>query len=1210
MIYQERGKMKKNNNIGIGICLLFACAFVNVIFSTDINAASCDSFLNGTTVWDDGTTLHTRNPSLFNACRWNNGSTNSQYGALWLNDNPAWNAFSSNVTVGSGVETKNVYLHGVAIGGASNTANFVKIVRGNKYMAEHNCEDSSCRVEYEDIDEWAHPSQSDRFKNNPEFWSYGAISGWGDNDSIFRPAYGFYENFYDNGGVRGGLKLDVKAFKRLENGLYLDKSVYGGSVTYGTNKDTYKIPLQIFRCNSSSGNSVYPGPCYSDTSWLTVDLPKSWYAGVAMALGTTDSTANWQSYKNNGGWAVHTGGDSNSNDIVWPGANADDERVDYDIGDCPTEGCNFGFRFYLKRYNYGPNTKFRIFETNDVNKLKEAIRTNDKDYLRSVQKKGWDEAPNPYKFDDDENESTGAGRQVYSFSSNVKPGQTKCGTIEYDTSDDHSANSSTRLATVCVRANAQQPGFQGRSNVWDADHTTGWFGAGNKSETYYINDCATTGCQVALSHYLKRSSGSGTTQYDDVAKETNGWDEEQQLVKSEYDKEGVTDSSLSRENGALIVRDTYTLYPGEKICETLNFSSKGDGDKDGHSTVCAVALGSVSSNIKMKVRNGSIKDRNSDSEYQYFNDNTYAKPGDEIEFQATYDAVPQYLENLKVDTIKINGENNTIGGNGALKDKFNAVFFPSWNKGFVAFDQEYTGSDVDSPQTKGETAQDNTVREITKMVETNPLNDDKTVLNESVWTTPSEVTFMREGGNLVAEVSPDGKSDSATLKIPYNFENAIRFDADNMESKPFYAGEKADIDIIPTVNSTFNEYTSAEYATRVDSPQIQVCLSYDELNRYSIECNTKNYDSWNSDGNGGDVALGGDGLVSFNIPDNPAGTKIYVHARVYPVNSGSGDNTKISGYGGWSDWIHTEKLIAKKPSFQVWGGNAYVSNKITVPVAIKNNLSTGNEEGRGSYIFGSWTELALAAKPEPGDSGIVSGSNVNMIGSGASLGYAELRGPDSTLIPSRNPENGLGNNAAGMSPGGGSSIDEVNLLRFGAGGFSIPSIESVEVMMGYNGDPESDLPDYDVTVSETTFYRNEGDISISHDISVDRDFSRGSLSEVPKVVVYAKNINIKCSVARIDAILIAKETINTCSDINGEGLKSSSGASNQLIINGALYARTINFNRTYGAATGNNSIVPAEIINYDNSLLISGATSRSSEGELNVEATFELAPRF
>ena len=1174
-MYQERVKVRKCNMVAI-VYLLFVCVFLSVFFSANTNADdapdaySCGSFLNGSSKWPDGSTLRTKNLSLYNACYWQN-QNGGIYGALWLNGNKYPDALSSDVAINRNEGKKAIYLHGLQIGtNLDDTAHHVKVVRGNKYMADNNCENDTCRVEYVSADEWAHPSLSDRLKNYPEYWSYGAITGWENtNYQVWRPGFN-YNQYIASTGVLGGLTLNVATFKKLENGLYLDKNKYGGSVTYGAEKDTYKVPLQVFRCNGSVAlDTVKKGACYSDTSWVTVDLPKSRYAGAAMAVDTTNNSLDWTKREQSGGWAAYT--------KLWPGANEGDQKTYYDIGDCPDSGCDFGFRFFLKGYNYGPTTKFRIFETDSENNL------------RKIVKKSWDAEPKYFDLTDGNGGPDYGGKQVYSFTGNVKPGQIKCGTIEYDTSDDHSANSSTRLATVCVRANAQQPGFQGRSNVWDEDHTTGWFGAGNKTETYYINDCATTGCDVALSHYLKRSSGSGTTQYDDVTKKTNGWSREPE--KSEYDEEGVTDSSLSREKGALILRDTYTLYPGEKICETLNFSSKGDGNKDGHSTVCAVALGETGSDIDMKVMNSSLANRNSQSQYSQYNDETLIKPTDSVKFRATYSALNGNVANLKPDAVKIDGgeNNDNSGENKTLKELFNERVNPGWQKAFVAFGSDDVNAGISYSTFVGDGAKIKTEstngfkagKTYTRTAKTNPRDvKNNNVVYNNVWTTPESVIFSNDDGNLVADVSTGSKSDSAYVKVPYNFKTGICIlDSENKCQKNgefvpvVYAGESTSVSYKVSVVEKSNDMLADTYATNVDHAKIRVFVCY---SGQCSEVNSARRDDASFDK--GDSVGTVDGV---QIPDLPAGTDVTIRTMVYPKQSYKDDAMEESDWGNecraiidecWETSSVTYK-VAKRPSFQVWGGSVS-ANKINAKSTKKTTIDGYSGEAR---TFGSWAELTIA-----------SNSNDDMA-SGAGFGYSR-------------PELFVTDDAPG-----GNSDGEYNNLTFNGGDNETITLEDIKTSLekdGYKTDDEN----------KKLLYA-DGTYIISNDIiRYDEGMSYNDFESIPSIVILAKNIDIKCDVGRIDAILIAKDNINTCSD--GGTLQTSRAAQNQLIINGAIKTGgKLSLNRTYGAATGRNSIVPAEIINYDNSMMFIGGGSASASAsvdpsKLEVQHIRELAPRY
>jgi hypothetical protein len=138
---------------------------------------------------------------------------------------------------------------------------------------------------------------------------------------------------------------------------------------------------------------------------------------------------------------------------------------------------------------------------------------------------------------------------------------------------------------------------------------------------------------------------------------------------------------------------------------------------------------------------------------------------------------------------------------------------------------------------------------------------------------------------------------------------------------------------------------------------------------------------------------------------------------------------------------------------------------------------------------------------------------------------------------------------------------------------------------------------------------SERDVHLMSDIHYDDSSSYAAIEDIPKVIIYSKkDINIDCSVQRIDAVLIAEGDINTCTVEN----VNSSSRSNRLVINGATISNTLTLNRTYGAATQYNSIIPAEIINYDSSLYLWGSkqADATNSGELTEASIRELAPRY
>ena len=142
----------------------------------------------------------------------------------------------------------------------------------------------------------------------------------------------------------------------------------------------------------------------------------------------------------------------------------------------------------------------------------------------------------------------------------------------------------------------------------------------------------------------------------------------------------------------------------------------------------------------------------------------------------------------------------------------------------------------------------------------------------------------------------------------------------------------------------------------------------------------------------------------------------------------------------------------------------------------------------------------------------------------------------------------------------------------------------------------------------------KGNITINGDIRYAGDYTK--FEDVPKVVIYAKNILVGCHVDRIDAVLIADGKVVTCGkdgtdeDAIGANINDEAN-SNQLRINGAIIANKLIANRTYGAAAGINSIVPAEIIDFDPTLYLWKKAEAEKVGADRYLTTYihELSPR-
>ena len=395
---------------------------------------------------------------------------------------------------------------------------------------------------------------------------------------------------------------------------------------------------------------------------------------------------------------------------------------------------------------------------------------------------------------------------------------------------------------------------------------------------------------------------------------------------------------------------------------------------------------------------------------------------------------------------------------------------------------------------------------------------------------------------------------------------------------------------------------------------------------------------------------------------------------VWPANSGAETNISPSGYS--KDWAESEEVcftIAKKPSITIWGGNTYTSGKITTAVSNKTNLA-GYNTGDAKYninpannpktfIFGSWTEL-----------GLIAGGQVSGLASGASTGVAN--NTNGTLWPNltykgaanktANYSGNGNNNGNTSSPGGKSNTNSfcarsvLTIANNKCGSGIAGNIGSSSSFTNANNDRENIISrlvvtneDRDVKHTVTNgfsindeskksgngslYYYNPGDLSfnggtinkkttqmihaknltITGDIYYGGEGSIGNgyktLNEIPRLVLYAEeNVTIACNVERIDALVIAGKKVKTCDsdDIN------SKANSTQLTINGAIITGRLEANRTYGGATGNNTIIPAEIINFDPSLYLWSTNNSEAQGttdaDSNLETTYitEVAPRY
>lgn len=391
--------------------------------------------------------------------------------------------------------------------------------------------------------------------------------------------------------------------------------------------------------------------------------------------------------------------------------------------------------------------------------------------------------------------------------------------------------------------------------------------------------------------------------------------------------------------------------------------------------------------------------------------------------------------------------------------------------------------------------------------------------------------------------------------------------------------------------------------------------------------------------------------TTFNAPDVDAGKKICVAAAIFPANSGL--DTNYSSLDGGRIWRISDSrcfVVAKRPSLQVVGGGLYSVGNLVTSVAAKRNVfgfyPVQLSSRVNTTIFGTWVEHQIVAV-----------GNTAGISSGASTGYF---GSSSSTVPAsgRTPKVGLGGSFEGTRvdycvrvpltvantnsaiPCKGRSIAGGYIMKNNA---TLPS-DKEKLIAKFMEENEDEAIEYNkingnhvidattVPKSLTRIIHATSNITIAGNIVYADGY--GSLGEIPKLIIYAEgNVDISCNVTRIDAVIIAGRdsrngVVNTCptsfsnytgnvtSAINWEHnhitLINTRANSNPLRINGAIIANRLIANRTYGAAKGANSVVPAEVINFDTTLYGWGMnkSEATASGKMRTVYQHELAPRY
>ncbi|MBQ2643375.1 hypothetical protein IJG11_00445 [Candidatus Saccharibacteria bacterium] len=517
--------------------------------------------------------------------------------------------------------------------------------------------------------------------------------------------------------------------------------------------------------------------------------------------------------------------------------------------------------------------------------------------------------------------------------------------------------------------------------------------------------------------------------------------------------------------------------------------------------------------------------------------------------------------------------------------------------------------------------------------------------------TPEQVSFTNDGDKNLGNVQTELELKAiATAYVPYNFINSTSITGIENKDNVVYAGESETVKFDVNVGMRTNNTTDGTYSTIVREASIQLiaCEGIGCTNSAGSDKRVTNDDPVVLNGSGAIDGTSSDSEeMTVHIPDISAGSWMCFRSRVYPatvkndVTVTTDWKNNDSGYG-WAESEEQCYKVAKRPNFQVWGGSIYSAGKISLKESKKNNLSgvpdypytiSGDSSQR---VFGSWTELGLTA-----------GGEVTGLASGAGTGYGKLGRVADSEDPGGSAEGKLTNyclrSTLSFANSGCNGNGSVGGLGGSGGDASSRSalisnfVQTGDDRFDVSGDPfdlsvddEGHLTDrgvyyYDggsnglvigggsgIESGRTKVVRTDGNVTIADNIIYkDKVGGYTALTDIPKVIIYAKgDITIQCHVERIDAVLIADGKIDTC--VTAEGEYDDESNSKRLVINGSTISDTLNLNRTYGAATGANSIEPAEIINYDTSLFLwaNKQADATTSGKLTETYVRELAPRY
>ena len=538
--------------------------------------------------------------------------------------------------------------------------------------------------------------------------------------------------------------------------------------------------------------------------------------------------------------------------------------------------------------------------------------------------------------------------------------------------------------------------------------------------------------------------------------------------------------------------------------------------------------------------------------------------------------------------------------------------------------------------------------------------------------------------------------DRVKVLVPYNFENDTDLEVPDNEPIYSGEGKITVSKVTYTVGTRSNGITYDTYATIVPKAKMRLFMYVSDNENAGGEVSDSgdgcevidNKQCMQVDGDGlqnatnlelplngsmQEESLHGEGPVEwggerqYNAFDASAGDYLCFVSAIWPASSGIDLQMDPDGDNMWKYSESKCRVIMKKPTFQVWGDSLYSVGGISSNVGEKHNLYYKYHDenaygkvngydlhGNGTTLFSSWVEESI----------ILKNGLTNTVASGAATGwnsgintpngYYGISGNGSNFCNGRAPLT-FGNgckihNEAGNSGIDTTATDREELIRYWGGGSGYSDVEAVgdcnmvfttgKLVPSASGvnvcyyETSQGLEISQVASQEYTYIiKTTGDIFITADITYDDDKDYTLPRQVPKVVLFANNIGIYCNVKRVDAILIATGTVDTCYDADRNDHGSDYDDEREIYgytdlkrqtplkIFGTVMADRIILGRTYGAAAWNGTAgqekessdgKAAEVFDYDSSIMIWGEYMSGAVESDTLQTVYqhELAPRY